>query len=87
MGDMSNFQFLEKGLEISPPHFVHGFSRKMFIILYYINWPSFIVWLPLLLKILDNMFTVVVRFPGLTLIKFEINLILLIEPNLYMAKK
>ena len=33
------------------------------------------------------MFTVVVRFLGLTLIKFEINLILLIKPYLYTAKK
>ena len=37
---MLNFEFLEheQGLEIvSPPHFVHDFSRKMFDMLYSIN--------------------------------------------------
>ena len=50
-----NFDFLEKGLGIvSPPYFVYDFSRKMFLMLYSINWPNFIVWLPLLLEILGN---------------------------------
>ena len=53
--DMLNFDFLEKGLGIvSPPHFLYDISRKMFVMLYYINWSNFIVWLPLLLEILVN---------------------------------
>ena len=33
-----NFYFVEKSLRIiSPPHFVHDFSIKRFLILYYIN--------------------------------------------------
>ena len=54
--DMLNFSFSEKGLGlVSPPHFVYDFSIKIFLMLHYINWPNFIAWLPLLLKILDNM--------------------------------
>ena len=34
--DMLNFDFLEKGL--------YDFLRKMFVMLYSINWPNFIVW-------------------------------------------
>ena len=50
---MFNFDFLEKipGL-VFPPHFVYDL-KKMFIILYSINWP--IAWLLILLEILDNM--------------------------------
>ena len=33
--DMLNFDFLKKGLGmVFPPHFVYGFSRKMFLIFY-----------------------------------------------------
>ena len=39
--DMLNFDFSEKGLRIvSPPNFVHNFSRKMFLILNSVNWPN-----------------------------------------------
>ena len=52
---MLNFEFLEKGLGIvSLPPFVYDFSRKMFLMLYPINWPNFIAWLLLLLEILVN---------------------------------
>ena len=35
---MLNFDFLEKGLGIiCPPHFVYDFSRKIFLMLYYIT--------------------------------------------------
>ena len=52
---MLNFDYLGKGLEIvSPAHLCMIFSTKMFI-LYSINWPNFIAWLPLLLEILRNM--------------------------------
>ena len=51
-----NFNFSEKGLGlVSPPHFVHDFSRKMFLMLINRNWQNFIVWLPLPLEILGNM--------------------------------
>ena len=53
---MLNFDFLDKGLEIVfPARFVYDFSTKMFLMLYSINWPTFIAWLPLLLEILGNM--------------------------------
>ena len=53
---MLNFDFLDKGLEIlSPAHFVYDFLAKMFLMLYSINRPNFIAWLPSLLEILDNM--------------------------------
>ena len=35
---MLNFDFLEKGLGVvSPPHFVHDFTRKVFFMLYSIG--------------------------------------------------
>ena len=43
--------------------------------LYSINWPNFIVWLPLLLEILGIMCIAIVCFPGGDLINFEINLL------------
>ena len=40
---MLNFNLLEKDLGIvSLPYFVYDFSRKMFLMLYSINWPNFI---------------------------------------------
>ena len=78
--DKLNFDFLEKGLEVvSSTHFVYDFSTKMFLMLYFINWPKFIAWLPLLLEILDNI--------GCDVINFEINLIFLIKLLLYINKK
>ena len=54
--DMLNFNFSEEDLGlVSPSYFVYEFSRKMFLILHCINWPNFIVWLPLILKILSSM--------------------------------
>ena len=42
--DMFNFDLLEKSLElVSSPHFVCDFSRKLFLMLYSINWPRFII--------------------------------------------
>ena len=85
---MLNFDFLEKGLGIvSLPHFVYDFSRKMFLVLYSINWPNFIVKLSLLLDILINMCIAVVCFPGCDIINFEINIIFLIKPLFYMTKR
>ena len=53
---MFNFDNLVKALGIvSPGHFVYDFSADMFLMLYSINLPNFIVWLPLLLETLGNM--------------------------------
>ena len=52
---MLNFDFLDKRLGIvSPAYSVYDFSTKMFLMLYSINRPNFIVWLLLLLEILGN---------------------------------
>ena len=78
---MLNFDFLDKGLGIvSPAHFVDDFSTKMFRMLYSINLPNFIAWLPLLLQILGNICIAIVGYPGCDVMDFEINLIFLIEP-------
>ena len=51
--DMLNFNF--RGLRlVSPPHYVHHFPRKMFLMLHSMNWANFTVWLPLFLDILSN---------------------------------
>ena len=53
---MLNFDFIDKGLGIvSPANFVYDFSKKMFFMLYTINSPNLIAWLPSLLEILGNM--------------------------------
>ena len=71
---------------VSPPYFVCDFSRKMFLMLYSINWPNFIVWLSLLLDILGNICIAIVWCPGCDVISFEINLFFLIKPFFYMTK-
>ena len=86
--DMLNFKFLWKDLEIvSLLYFVCDFSRKIFLILHSMNWPDFIVWLPLLLEILGNMCIAIVCFSGCDVINFEIKLVCLIKPFFYMIKK
>ena len=73
--DTFSFDFLEKCLGIvSAPHFVYDFSRKMFFMLYSVNWPNSIVWWLLLLDILGNMCIAVVCFPGCDVTDLEINL-------------
>ena len=42
------------------------FSNKILLTLYSINRPNFIVWLPLLLEILNNMCIVIICFPSVT---------------------
>ena len=78
---MLNFDFLEKDLGIaSPPHFVYDFSKKIFFMLYFTNWPNFIASLSLLLDILINMCIAIACFPGCDVRNFEIKLIFLIKP-------
>ena len=86
--DMVNYDFLEKSLGIGfLTHFLHDFSRKIFLILFSINWLNFIEWLPLLLEILDIMWITIFCFPGCDVINLESDLILLIKPFFYMTRK
>ena len=72
---MLNFDFLVNGLElVSPPHFWYDFSRKIFLILYSVNWTNTIVWLAFLLEILGSKCIVIICFAGCDVIDFEINL-------------
>ena len=85
---MLNFGFSEKVLRlVSPPHFAHDFSSKMFVMLLSINWPDFIVLSSLLFEILGNMCIKIASYPDCDVIKFEINLIFLIKPFRSMTKK
>ena len=85
--DMLNFDNLDKGLGIvSLAHFVHDFSTEMFLVLYSVNWPNFIVWWPLRLEILVNICIAIVCYPGSDVLDFKINLIFLINPHLYATK-
>ena len=56
---MLNFDFLDKGVA----HFVYDVSRKLFLMLYSINLPNFIAWLPILLEILGSMCLAIVCLP------------------------
>ena len=56
---MLNFNVLKKDMGIvSRPHFVYDFSKEMFLMLYSNNGTNFIVRLPLLLEIMDNMYCI-----------------------------
>ena len=46
---------------ISLPQFLHHFRGKIFLMLYFINWPDF--WFPLLLQVLGNMRITIIWFP------------------------
>ena len=84
----ARFWFSGKSLVlVSPSYFGHNFSRKMFLMLHCINWPNFIVWLLILLEILGNMCIMIVCWRGCDIIKFEINLIYLINTFCFMTKK
>ena len=77
-----NFDFLKKGLRIiSPPHFVYELSRKMFLILYSINWRKFMVWFSLLREVLGNMCIVNLCFLCYYVINFKIRLFLYMNKN------
>ena len=68
-------------------NFVYYISGKIFLILYFINLPNFIVLLPLLLEILDNMCIVPICFPAFDVENVGINLNFGIMPFLYITKK
>ena len=63
------------------------FWRKIFLMIYSINWRNFIVWLSLLLEILDNVCIAILCFQGFDAINFEIDLIFLIKSFFYLSKK
>ena len=59
------FEKTRRGLKlVSLTHFLHNFWRKIFLLLYSINWPNFIVWLPLLCEIFGNICIAIVCKPG-----------------------
>ena len=76
-----SFLKIKRGLElVTLPHFQHNFQRKTFLLLFsIINWPNFIVCLPLLCEILGNMSIGIVCKLGCVVINFEVNLIFLIK--------
>ena len=77
---LSLFEKVKRGLElVSLPHFLHNVLRKIFILLYSINWPLFIVWLSLHCAILGNIHIIIVCKPGCDVMNFEVNLIFLIK--------
>ena len=79
---------IKRGLElVFLPHFLLNLKRKIFVLLYFINWPNFIVWLPLLCEILDNMYLAIVCKPGCDAMDFDVNLILLIKSFLLHDQK
>ena len=56
------FCFFKKSLElVSLPDFLHDFWRKIVLLLYFINWPNVIAWLPLFREILGNTYIVIVN--------------------------
>ena len=84
---MFNIDFVEKVVGIvSQLHLVCDFLRKMFLLLYSMNWPIFIVWLSLLLEILVTMRIAIVCFSGCDVINIKINLIFLIKLFFYMTE-
>ena len=64
-----------------------SYKSPYLILFYFINWPDFIVWLPLIRGMLDNICVLIVCQPGCDVISFEINLIFLIRLFFYMTKK
>ena len=85
---MLNFDTLDKGLGIvSHAHFMYDFSTKMFLMLYSINWPNFIVWLPLFMEILGNICIQLFCQPGCDVRNFKTNRIFLIKLLQYMTQK
>ena len=82
------FKKAKRGLKlVSLAHFLHEFWRKIFFLLYYIDWPNFIVWLLLLRKISGNMCIAIVCSPDCDVINSKIDLTFLIKPFFYMNKK
>ena len=77
---LSIFLKIKGSLElVSLIYFLHKFWRKIFLLLYSINWPSFRIWLFLIREILCNMSIALVCWLGCDVKIFEINLSFLIK--------
>ena len=82
--DILNFDFWkESGNNVSPPHFVHDFLRKIFLTIYeltkfhcVISFPSWDI----------RQYIPIVCFSGCYIAIFEIGLIFLIKPFVYRTK-
>ena len=86
--DTLNFHFLKKESETSiSTTFFAWFFKQLFLVLYSINWPDFIVWLLLLFDITCNMFIVIVCYPVCDITNFEIYLNFITKPFSYTTKK
>ena len=86
--DILNFDFLWKDLGLaSPPHSVYNLWRKIFFILYCINWLNFNFWFPLLLEMLGTMCIVITCCLACDVIDFGINHSFLIQPFFYITVK
>ena len=82
------FSQKKEGSELVPvSHLLHGFWRKVFLLLCSINWSNFIVWLSLLKEILSNMLIVIVFYSGCEVINFKINFMFLIKPFFLHGEK
>ena len=78
----------EKGSGSSLQVFVSKwFWRKPFFMLYSINSPNFIVWLPLRLEILSNMYIVIICVAFYHIINFKTASDILTKTFFYMPKK
>ena len=71
---------------VSLPHFLHNIWRKMFLMLYFINWQNFIYWLPFLLEILGNLSVIIIFCPACDVINIEINHSFLVKSFFYITK-
>ena len=87
--DLLNFDFFEKdlGLASLPNFLLCDFSKKIFVLLYFINLPNIIPCLSLRLEELGNIFIVIIYFLACDVIDFEIDLKFLIKPFSHMTKK
>ena len=74
------FLKIKRDLElVFPASLLHNFWRKIFLLLYSIDWPNFIVWLRLLCEILGNTCIAIVCKPGCEVMNFDVKLVFLIK--------
>ena len=82
------FEKIKRGLGLaSLSHFLYNFWKKIFLSLYYINYPNFIACFSLFCKILSSMSNPVVCWPVFDVMNFEMNFIFLTKPFLLHDKK
>ena len=82
------FQKAKRSLElVSLPHFLRFIRRKIILTLCFINWPNFILWLPLLFWNIGSICIVITCCAVCDVINFEINISFLIKPFFLLSKK